>query len=47
MFDAGLSDDPKGSLPKKSAEFGSLAQIGREGSYQNPNLFANKFGTKI
>ena len=32
---------------KKSAELGSLAQIGREGSKQNPNLFANKFGPKI
>ena len=32
---------------KKSAEFGSLAQIGREGEKQNPNLYASKFGLKI
>ena len=37
----------KGRQQKKSAELGSSAQIGREGSKQNPNLFANKFGPKI
>ena len=29
--------------PKKSAELGSLAQIRRKGSEQNPNLYATKF----